>query len=396
LAVLPEPKAPAAQAASDDAFACADDAGAPGTSPGLRRWRARWCLIRGTVVTAARDWYAHRADLQAAAISFYMIFSIAPLLVITVAILGRVVGEQEVRAQVLEYFRVYIGENAARYMNSVIDNARRPQSSLLATLISSALLIVSITGAFGQLTAALDQIWEVKTNPKSAWRTIVRARLVSALMVAILAAIILATLVASTWIAAAQARAAEYLPEQIDTARVAELSVSFLTAVIVFAVVFRVLPGARIGWREVWFGAAVSALLFGIGKYFIGLYLGRSSTASVYGAAGSLAVVLIWIYYSTLIFLFGAELTHVTFQRMGKKPLPKEHAKTEPGSEQRAEARAEEAAKAVAVVESPEPSEVVGPPAPPPSIDLAEDTSAPKVPTPTAPRGDIGPAAPFP
>jgi membrane protein len=293
---------------------------------------------------------AHRADLQAAAISFYTIFSLAPLLVITVAVLGAVVGQERVRNQVLEYFRVYIGEKAAELMASVIDNASRPADSLLATVLGAMLLILSITGAFGQVTAALDQIWEVKTDPRGTLRTLVRARLISAALTAILVCIVLVMVVISTWIAAAQARAEPYLPERLDTARLVETGVSFFTAFLVFAVVFRVVPGARIGWREVWFGAAVSAILFSVGKWGIGLYLGRSTTASVYGAAGSLAVVLIWTYYSTLIFLFGAELTHVTFQRMGKRPKPKEYAKTEPGSEQRAEARAEEASKAVAVV----------------------------------------------
>jgi membrane protein len=281
--------------------------------------------------TAANDWMRHGALDQAAAISFYALFSLAPTLIIAVAVLGIMYGREETRGVLVDQADNLAGPQAAELVNTILENAAQPGQGITATIMSLVIMLIGASGAFGQLQEALDRVWEVQLKLGGGFIRFIRARAASFMMVIIIAFLLLASLVASAMISAITGYIADLLPGQAILVRLSELSVLWVMVTILFALVFHFLPDVWLGWREILMGAVITGTLFTFGTFGIGLYLGRTSAGSVYGAAGSLAAVLFWIYYSALIFLYGAEVTHVTARVLGRgRPELKQDAEMRP------------------------------------------------------------------
>lgn len=281
---------------------------------------------KSQAMTLARDTFADfsedRVMQHAAALAFYTIFSLGPVLIIVLAIAGLVWGQEAARGELVGQFRGIAGEGGAQQIEGVLKNAHQSGGSVFATIIGFVTLILGATGVFAQLKDSLNTIWEVKVKSGRGVWGILRDRLLSFGVVLAIAFLLLATLVASAAISAIGKWMEGVLPAPPIVFQLLDLLVSFGILTLLFAAIFKWLPDVKIGWRNVWFGAIVTAILFGIGKFALGLYLGRSSVASVYGAAGSLIVILLWVYYSSVIFLAGAEFTQVYANWRGARIEP--------------------------------------------------------------------------
>jgi membrane protein len=252
--------------------------------------------------------------------------SLAPLVLLIVGVIGLVLDRQQVDSQLTAQLEGLIGPAGRELVTSILA-ATSPQGGTIATIIGLATLLIGATAVFGELQATLNLIWEVRPAPTNGvWAGIwalLRERLFSLALVLALAFMLLVSLVVS----AALAGAAALLqgPEQALLSRLLELAVSLLVLTFVFALLYMYVPDAEIGWRDVWPGGLITAVLFTIGKTAIGFYLGQASVGSAYGAAGSLVVLLVWVYYSALIMFFGAEFTHAWATRHGEV-IPQPHA----------------------------------------------------------------------
>jgi membrane protein len=263
----------------------------------------------------------------AAALAFYTFFALAPLLLIVIAITGLAFGQEAAQNQVVGVLRGLVGLESARAIQEVIRRASAPRSGLLATAGSVVTLLVGTGGVVGQLQASLNKIWGVAARPWGGVWVLLRERFVSFALVLGLGFLLLVSMLVSAALTAALQFLSGLLPP--GSAAVwpgLDVLVSFAFSTLLFALSYKVLPDVRLAWRQVWVGGAVTSLLFTIGKLLIGLYLGRSSVTSVYGAAGSLVVILLWVYYSALIFFFGAEFTQVYARSYGAGVVPAENA----------------------------------------------------------------------
>jgi membrane protein len=269
-----------------------------------------------------KEWQEDRVPRHAAALAYYTIFSLAPLLVVVIAIATFFLGSRtDVRNALILQIQSYIGQTGAQAVNSMIDQASRPAESIFATLIGIALLLLGASGLFGQLQESLNTIWEVKAR-SGGFLVAVKDRFLSFTMVLGIGFLLLVLLVISTLIAALSNSLSILLPGMDVFWRVVEFLLSLAITSVLFAMIFKILPDVKIIWSDVWVGAAVTSLLFNIGRYLIGLYLGRSSVSSAYGAAGSLVIILLWIYYSAQIFFLGVEFTQVYARRFGVGIIP--------------------------------------------------------------------------
>jgi len=239
-----------------------------------------------------------------AALAYYTIFSLAPLLLIAIAIAGLAFGEEAARNQVFAQLRGVLGPLAAKAVQEMVENAARPASGTMATIIGIVTLIFGASGVFGQLKEALNTIWDVKPKKTAGILGFIKQRFLSAAMVLGMGFLLLVSLVVDAAIAA-------IVPQGAAIWEALQLVVLLGVVTVLFASIFRFLPDLKIEWHDVWLGAFLTALLFVFGKFALGLYLGRSAVASTYGAAGSLVVLLLWVYYSAQILLFGAEFTQV-------------------------------------------------------------------------------------
>lgn len=269
--------------------------------------------ILALLKSAAVDFMDDRCPSMAASLAYYTIFSLPPLLILILTIVGLVWDPHTLRAEIEGQFSGMIGPRAAEEISIMIENANRPGSGgPAATLLGVAALIFGATGAFIQLQDALNRAWEVAPDPaQGGLRNFVVKRLFSFGMILGVAFLLMVSLVLSAGLSAFGESVAARLPGGLSAGVlwVFNLSVSLVVVTGLFATIFKILPDAAIAWRDVWIGALATALLFVAGKFAIGLYLGRSDPGQAYGAAGSLAVLLLWIYYSGLIVLFGAEFT---------------------------------------------------------------------------------------
>jgi membrane protein len=275
---------------------------------------------------AFQDWWNDNCLRLAASLAYYTALSLAPLVLLIVGVIGLVLDRQHVGAQISAQLEGLIGPAGRELVTSILA-ATNPQGGTIATLIGLATLLIGATAVFGELQATLNLIWEVRPAPtKGVWAGIwalLRDRIFSLTLVLALAFLLLVSLV----ISAALAGAAAWFqgPEQALVSRLLELAVSLLVLTFVFALLYMYVPDAEIGWRDVWLGGFITAVLFTIGKTAIGFYLGQASVGSAYGAAGSLVVLLVWVYYSALIMFFGAEFTHAWATRHGEV-TPQPHA----------------------------------------------------------------------
>jgi membrane protein len=298
-------------------------------------WRPK--LLWEVLKEAASEWSSDKASRLAAALSYYTIFSIAPLLLISIAVAGFVFGREAAANEIYLQLRGLFGDSGAQAIQAMVEAADKTGTGVLATVLGLATLLFGASGAFGQLQDALNTIWEVKPKPGQGIKGIVRLRALSFSMVLVIAFMLLVSLVLSAALAALGKFLGDALPIPAAVMQTANTILGFGIISLLFALIFKVLPDIRIAWRDVWIGAMFTALLFSIGRLLIGLYLGRSSVTSSYGAAGSLVVILLWVYYSSQILLFGAEFTKSYSVRMGSRYRPSSHAEPMTG-----EARAEQ------------------------------------------------------
>jgi len=271
------------------------------------------------IKVAAREWRADKAPRLGAAVAFYSMLSLAPLLIITVATVGLAFGEGKARAQIVTQARALIGPQGAEAVAAMIEHARKPGAGILASILGVATLLFGASGVFGELKDALNTIWEVKPPPISGFWGFVRDRVLSFGMVLLIGFLLLVSSVLSSALAGIGSSIVRRVPTLAWALHGANLLVSLAVFTLLFAFIFKVLPDARVAWRDVWVGAAITATLFAIGTFAIGLYLRKASVGSPYGAAGSLAVLLVWVYYSAQILFFGAEVTQVYANRFGSQ-----------------------------------------------------------------------------
>jgi membrane protein len=257
-------------------------------------------------------WIDDYAPSMGAAISYCTVFSIAPLLLIVIAVAGFVWGREAVQGQIVGQLSGLIGKEGATGIQALIASANQPTKGLVATAISIVVLVIGATTVFAELQSALDRIWQVPQGPKVSgiWAAL-RSRLLSLGFILGLGFLLLVSLVSSAAIAAIGGWASGLLPGWETLLYLINIAFSLGIATLLFAMIFKIMPQAKVSWRDVWVGAGVTALLFEVGKTLISLYIGKSSVTSSFAAAGSLVVLLIWVYYSAQIFLLGAEFTWV-------------------------------------------------------------------------------------
>jgi membrane protein len=287
----------------------------------------RWLKNAFSLVKEAFQGWMEDGSLElGAALSYYTAFSLAPLLVIAIAIASLAFGRQAVEGQLFAQIRGLVGPQSAATIQSMIASAGHRGSGTFATVASVVVILFGASGVFGQLQTSLDRIWHVAPKPGRGVWGLLRDRFLSFGMVLGVGFLLLISLVVSTVLSALGAFATGHLPAIAPLLQAVGFVVSFAVITALFAMIFRFLPDARVDWKDVWVGALATALLFTIGKTLIGLYLGRATVSSSYGAAGSLIVVLLWVYYSAQILFFGAEFTKVWAVRYGGKIVPDENA----------------------------------------------------------------------
>jgi len=293
--------------------------------------RGAFALLRNTYT----EWNEDKASRLAAALAYYTLFSLAPLLVVMILVVGLILGEEAVRGQLVGQISGVVGSGTASLIQTMVDNASRQRSGgILPMVIGFAVLLLGAAGLFGALQGALNTVWEVQPAPAQGLVNSIKAtaiqRGLTLLAVLGVCLLLLATVLASTVLTAVAASLGPLLPGFSYIWFALNILISLAIVTPLFALIYKVLPAADIAWGDVWVGAAATALLFVIGKELIGLYLGRVSVGSIYGAAGSLVVLLVWIYYSAQIFLFGAEFTQVYAKTYGTRlraaKRPAEHA----------------------------------------------------------------------
>lgn len=271
-----------------------------------------------------QEWQEDRASRLAAGLSYYTIFSLAPLLLVAITIVGFVMDPGQIEGELYNQIEDLVGQQGADMVRTMVDNAAASESKGLAAVVSVVTLLVGATGVFVALKEALNAIWDVRPGPGRGVRGVIKDRLLAISLIPGIGFLLLVSLIADTALSIISRYAADIFPNELwlVAIRIISLVLSFGMVTLLFAVIYKVLPDAKIAWRDVWVGAAVTSLLFTIGRYAIGLYIGNSGTASAYGAAGALIVILLWIYYAAQILFFGAEFTQVYARRFGTQIQP--------------------------------------------------------------------------
>ncbi|PRY12298.1 membrane protein [Pontibacter ummariensis] len=263
----------------------------------------------------------------AAIIGFYTIFSLPAILIIVIRIAGAAFGQEAVEGQLVNQIGGIVGESSARQIQSIIENASQSSSSTVGTIIGIATMIFTATTVFVALQDSLNAMWDVKAKPERAWLNLILDRVLSLAMVVSFGFLLLVTLTVDILLGVVH----DYLRDELSGLTVylmtaANILISILISIVIFAAIFKVLPDAKIRWRNAWIGASVTAILFTIGKYLLNLYLQHDPLADTYGAAGSLVLILVWVYYASIIFLLGAEFTQVYSREHDKGIRPEKHA----------------------------------------------------------------------
>lgn len=273
-------------------------------SPPVKRWFK-------ILFSAARRWNGDNVFKHAAAVSFYTLFSLAPITIIAVTVVGTFYGQEMASAELAKQITNLVGPASAEMIQSAAKASSVEEStSIWSTVLGVGLVLFGATTVFGQLQESLNQIWGVRTKPsKSGWVVLIIRRLLSLAMVLTIGFLLLVSLVVSTAISHVVERWGGALSASAVLLKITDLGLGFVIITLLFAMLFKVLPDVRVRWRDVWTGATLTAVLFTVGRYLIALYLGHSTVASIYGAAGSLVALLIWVYYSCAILFFGVEFT---------------------------------------------------------------------------------------
>jgi membrane protein len=279
-----------------------------------RRTRDIWALTKD----AANGWSVHRASRIGAALAFYTVFSLGPVLLLAIAVAGFFFGQAAARGEIHQQISALLGEKAAAEVQTVLQHAHHPAAGIVATAISVVTLLFSADVALVELKSGLDEIWSVQSASRRWYWDYLLSRLLSIALILSLGFLLLASLLFSAALGALEglSRGIFFVGLLL---RSTNALLSFGLAVLLFATVYKVLPSVRLTWKDVLVGALITAVLFTVGKFAIGLYLGSSTVASTYGAAGSVIVLLLWVYYSAEVFLFGAELTRGYACRFGSR-----------------------------------------------------------------------------
>jgi membrane protein len=304
------------------------------TLDGEKKMRSFLSDLPGLLKKTYQEWKEDGASRLSAALAYYTIFSLAPLLVIVITVVGLIAQADVARAQILSQVRGLMGPQGADFVATLISNRGQPAQGIVALVIGIVTLVLGALGVFNELHTSLNTVWEVKVEqPQGFLQSIKKLlidRFLSFAMILVIGFLLLVSLVITAGLSAAQQTIGSAFPFSELLWQIVNLAVSLVVITVLFALIFKFLPDAEIDWHDVWVGAFFTALLFSLGKAAIGIYLGNSSVASIFGAAGSLVLLLLWIYYSAQILFFGAEFTQVYASRYGtknasgwKEPAPK-------------------------------------------------------------------------
>jgi membrane protein len=277
-------------------------------------WKMRglnWPLARRLLRESIVHWWHDDVPHMGAALAFYSVLSIAPLFMLGVAMLGFMFGPEAAQGQVIAQLRDLIGAEGAKAMGSIIESAsQHPHRSQLATVIGTILLLIGAVGTFAELQNTLNRIWKVPPAPYKGVMDIVQRRLFSFGLVLGFGFLLLVSLLISTALSAAKETLGQHIPGMAYVIQTVHLIISFGVITVLFGTIFHLLPDTKVRWQDVWVGACITALIFTLGKFLIGFYLGHSMITTVYGAAGSFVVLILWVYFSSQLVFFGAEFTH--------------------------------------------------------------------------------------
>ncbi len=277
-----------------------------------------WDITKET----ATDWVDDGASRLAASLAFYTLLSLAPLVIIAVAVAGIVLGPEAARGQIAGELSHIVGRDAAKGIQAVVASARSQTTGTISTLVGVVTLFIGASGVFGELQFALNTIWEVRAKPGRGIVGEIKDRFFSFTMVLGVAFLLLVSLLLSAILSVVGRGFSDHLPGGEAVWQAANFGFSFGMITVLFALIYKLVPDVRIAWSDVWAGAAMTALLFTIGKSLLGIYLGKASIGSSYGAAGSLVVLIVWVYYSVQILFLGAEFTQVVARRRGRRIEP--------------------------------------------------------------------------
>jgi membrane protein len=292
-------------------------------------------LIRAVIARVFVNWFADDVPHYGAALAFYTIFSAAPISIIVIAIAGSIYGPELVEQGLLSQVERFTGSGTAEFLGALIQSARQSHAGFAATVLGFAMMFLGATAFFGELQNALNKVWNVNVEIRGILLSVLIKRLLSFLMVLLAGVVFVALLLANAVLTAMQGFVVGWIADWTLVAlRTSEMLISLLFSSVLFAAIYKVLPDVRIAWRDVWVGAFVTSILFNFGRLLIGLYLGRKSLASAYGAAGAFVLLIFWVYYSAQVVLLGAEFTKVYARTYGKGFTQKERRYLRPAGPQ--------------------------------------------------------------
>jgi membrane protein len=277
-------------------------------------WSRQLAQVLRCTVT---EWFAHRATSKGAALAFYTLFSIAPVLVVVIAVAGFFYGDEAARQQLFIQLENLVGRQSAEAIGLVLAGAQNERTGRIATIVATLLLLFGATTVFAELKASLDEIWNVPPPDYAPWQVVLRTRLLSFGLILVLGFLLLVSLVVSAVLGLLHDVLSDIWGDATVLLSWLASLVSFLVIAVLFGVIYKMLPRVKLSWRDVLIGALGTAVLFTLGKYLIGLYIGNSGVASSYGAAGSMIALLLWVFFSAQIFFLGAEFTRQYALRMG-------------------------------------------------------------------------------
>jgi membrane protein len=335
-----------------------------------------WDSAKSLLKQTYEEWSHDRIPRLAAALAYYTAFSIAPVLVVVIAVAGMALGQANVQEQILTQLRGLLGEQGAALVGTMLESALRPREGRIAMVLGLLAVMLGASGLFAQLQDAFNTVWEVKPKPGRGLLGMLKDRGLTFAMVLGVGFLLLVTLVLSAALAGFQGWVAARISVPALVLRAVAFLVDFIFTTVLLALLFKFLPDVRLRWRDVAPGAAATALLFAVGKFAIGAYLGRAGVGSAYGAAGSLAIVMLWVYYTAQILLLGAEFTQVWARRHGAWIEPKANADSTRTPEGKGAPEPAAAAKA--------PAPAVAPPLPPPAPCPVPAARTPRSPAPEA------------
>src|SRR4051812_12649769 len=300
-------------------------------APAARRARitlgALWVILRRSLA----GWWNDNVPRLGASLAYYTLFSLAPILVVAIAIGGLVFGPEAVRGEIVGQIQGLLGREGAEAVQAMLEGASRPSSSIAATVVGVITFFLGATGAFLELQTALNAIWHVESKTDGSFlRVLIMQRVISFGLVVALGFLLVTSLLVSAALAAIHRYMGSAFPGEVVLSEALNVIISLGVITLLFAMIYKVLPDVKLAWSDVWVGALVTAGLFTIGKLLIGLYLGTTSMASTYGAAGSVIVILVWVYYSAQIILLGAEFTRAYVDQFGRRPQVEEFAEPRP------------------------------------------------------------------